>query len=247
MKVVYSENFRTVYSSDPASAPGRMEAIVRELRGFEFVEPEPAREEEILLVHSPSHLQRVKALPSVYPVALLAAGGAVRASELAMEGEPSFALVRPPGHHAGPSSFWGFCYFNNLAISLRRLLSSGRIRRAAVVDFDLHYGDGTAAIFSGSREVSYHHAEGRREDILEGVASFLEREDYELVAVSAGFDNHQEDWGGTLSTQDYEEMGRMVKEWSLRKCGGRRYGVLEGGYNLSVLGRNVRAFLEGFG
>jgi len=245
--VVYDERFRTVYSSDPASAPGRMEAIVKELGGFEFVKPEPASEEEILLVHSPSHLERVKALPSVYPLALLAAGGAIKASELAVRGEPSFALIRPPGHHAGPSSCWGFCYFNNLAISLRRLLRLGRIRKGAVVDFDLHYGDGTASIFSGSREVSYHHAEGTREEILEGIASFLEKGDYEVIAVSAGFDNHLEDWGGTLSTDDYREIGETVKEWSLRKCGGRRYGVLEGGYNLSVLGRNVRAFLEGFG
>ncbi|MEM2866101.1 MAG: histone deacetylase family protein [Candidatus Hadarchaeales archaeon] len=247
MKVIYSENFRTVYSSDPASAPGRMEAIVRELVGFEFVEPEPAREEDILLVHTPSHLERVKALPSVYPLALLAAGAAIKASEFAMRGEPSFALLRPPGHHAGPNSFWGFCYFNNLALSLQRLLGSGRVKRTVILDFDLHYGDGTAAIFSGSSTVSYHHAEGRREEILEGIASFLSREDYDLVAVSAGFDNHEEDWGGTLSTSDYREIGRMVRGWAEEKCGGRRYGVLEGGYNHSVLGRNVRAFLEGFG
>lgn len=245
MKIVYSENFRTVYSSDPASAPGRMEAIVRELQGFEFVEPEPAREEDLLRVHTPSHVERVKALPSVYPLALLAAGGAIKASELAMEGVPSFALVRPPGHHAGPSSFWGFCYFNNLALSLQRLLTSGRVRRAVILDFDLHYGDGTAAIFSG--RVPYHHAGGRREEILEGIASFLAREEYDLVAVSAGFDNHEEDWGGTLSTSDYREIGRMVREGAEERCGGRRYGVLEGGYNHAVLGRNVRAFLEGFG
>ncbi len=247
MKVIYSERFLTVYSSDPASAPGRMEAIVRELRGHEFLEPEPAGEEDVLLVHTPSHLERVKALPSVYPVALLAAGGAIKASELACGGEPSFALVRPPGHHAGPSSFWGFCYFNNLALSLQRLLSRRKVGKAAILDFDLHYGDGTAAIFSGSKRASYHHAEGRREELLEGIASFLSREDYDLVAVSAGFDNHEEDWGGTLSTSDYREIGRMVKEGAEEKCGGRRYGVLEGGYNHAVLGRNVRAFLEGFG
>lgn len=247
MKVVYSESFGKVYSSDPAAAPGRMEAILRELQGFEFVEPEPAGEEDVLRAHTPFHLQRVRSLPEVYPLALLAAGGAMKASELALRGEPSFALIRPPGHHAGPNSFWGFCYFNNIALSLKRLMELGKVRRAVILDFDLHYGDGTAALFSGSSTVSYHHAEGRREEILEGVTSFLSEKDYEVVAVSAGFDNHEEDWGGTLTTEDYREIGRRVKEWALRKCGGRRYGVLEGGYNHSVLGRNVRAFLEGFG
>ncbi|MEM1981643.1 MAG: hypothetical protein QXF20_01675 [Candidatus Hadarchaeales archaeon] len=246
MKIVYSEDFKTVYSSDPASAPGRMEAILKELRDFEFLEPERAREEDILLVHTPSHLERVKAIPSVYSLALLAAGGALKASALAFQGEPSFALIRPPGHHAGPNSFWGFCYFNNLALSLQKLLVTGKIEKAVIVDFDLHYGDGTAAIFSGSKKVFYHHAEGSREDILHGIASFLAKRDYDLVGVSAGFDNHEEDWGGTLTTSDYREIGRMIREAAEEKCGGKRYGVLEGGYNHSVLGKNVRAFLEGF-
>jgi len=65
------------------------------------------------------------------------------AAELAIEGKPSFGLIRPPGHHASPDSCWGFCYFNNIAIAIRRLIDEGRVKKALIIDFDLHFGDGT--------------------------------------------------------------------------------------------------------
>ncbi len=65
-----------------------------------------------------------------------------------------------------------------------------------------------------------------------------------VIAVSAGFDNHAQDWGGLLSTADYRTMGRWVREAALRNHGGC-YGILEGGYNHEVLGGNVLAFIEG--
>lgn len=249
MKVVYHPKYAEVYAGDPAAAPGRMESIVRELEGgFEFVEPEPASEEDVLLVHSEGHLEWVRSL-RLYENALLAVGGAILASELAMRGEPAFALIRPPGHHASRDSCWGFCYFNNVAVAVERLRRAGRIRRALIVDFDLHYGDGTANIFSGVKEVAYYHLpSGERESQLRALEGFLSSAaGYDLVAVSAGFDRHVEDWGGVLETEDYERIGELIKEFAERVCGGRRFGVLEGGYNHEVLGRNVRAFLEGFG
>jgi acetoin utilization deacetylase AcuC-like enzyme len=54
-----------------------------------------------------------------------------------------------------------------------------------------------------------------------------------------------EDWGGLLTTEDYQTIGKLVKEFSVKACQGRRYGVLEGGYNHDVLGQNVKAFLDG--
>jgi acetoin utilization deacetylase AcuC-like enzyme len=95
--------------------------------------------------------------------------------------------------------------------------------------------------------VSYFHPEGtRREGFLEETKRFLQTErPYEMIAVSAGFDRHEEDWGGLLKTEDYFMIGKWAKEASLKRCQGKRFGVLEGGYNHSVLGRNVESFLQG--
>ena len=69
---------------------------------------------------------------------------------------------------------------------------------------------------------------------------------FDIIGVSAGFDNHRDDWGGLLATEDYETMGRMVRQAAERNQAGC-FGILEGGYNHAVLGRNVRAFLRGMG
>jgi acetoin utilization deacetylase AcuC-like enzyme len=249
MKVVYHDRYREVYSSDPASAPGRMECIYKDLQGsFEFVEPRPAREEDILLVHSKSHVESVKAYPLVYEVALLAAGGAVRTAEISMLDEPAFGLIRPPGHHASRGSSWGFCYFNNVAVAIEKLRKEGRIKTAMIVDIDLHYGDGTANIFASSPDITYFHPEtGNREGYLKELAEFLSgrREPFDILALSAGFDRHEQDWGGVLKTEDYRAIGSMIREFAENKCKGKRFAVLEGGYNHSVLGKNVKALLDG--
>jgi acetoin utilization deacetylase AcuC-like enzyme len=248
MKVIFHKRFYEVYTSDPAAASGRMEAIVKALEGkFEFVEPEPASEKDLERVHGRNHIQSVKGDPMVYEIGLLAAGGAILAGEMAFEGQPAFGLIRPPGHHASPHSCWGFCYFNNIAVAIKRLFSQGKIKSALILDFDLHYGDGTANTFGNSKEVSYFHPEGtNREVFLKDVERSLQTETpYEIIAVSAGFDRHEADWGGLLKTEDYLTIGKWVKEHSVNRCQGRRFGVLEGGYNHSVLGRNVRSFLQG--
>ena len=248
MKVVYNRKYNSVYSSDPASAPGRMESICKELHGnFEFVEAEPASGEDLGLVHGESHISSIKRHELLYEVAILAVGGAVKASELAMQGEPAFGLIRPPGHHASRDSSWGFCFFNNVAISIEKLRQTDKSAKALIVDIDLHYGDGTDSIFSGNPHVTYFHVEGRnREMYLNALTKSLTAEkDCDIVAVSAGFDRHEEDWGGLLKTEDYRTIGRRIEDFAEEICQGRRYGVLEGGYNHSVLGKNVKSLLEG--
>ena len=117
---------------------------------------------------------------------------------------------------------------------------------ALILDIDLHYGDGTADIFGDTPEVTYFHPEGRdRQRFLDDISRFLAGAEADVVAVSAGFDRHEHDWGGLLKTEDYRAIGRLVKDFATRICQGRRYGVLEGGYNHTVLGKNVRALLEG--
>ena len=250
MKVIFHPRFYEVYTHDPAAAPGRMEPMVNVLKKeFEFIEPEPASEKDLERVHGRQHIQDVRTDGTVYEAACLAAGGAILAAELAFEGQPAFGLIRPPGHHASPHSCWGFCYFNNIAVALKKLISNKKIKSAFILDFDLHYGDGTSNIFGGSKEVSYFHPEGTdRESFLKDLQRSLQTDgSYEIIAISAGFDRHEEDWGGLLKTEDYLSIGRWVKEFSLRRCKGRRFGVLEGGYNHSVLGRNVKSLLQGLG
>jgi len=249
MKVIFHPRFYEVYTSDPAAAPGRMEPMVKALeKEYEFIEPEPASERDLGRVHGKSHIQFVKAEPHVYELGILAAGGSIQAAEMAFEGQPAFGLIRPPGHHASPHSCWGFCYFNNIAIAIKKLLSEEKIKSALILDFDLHYGDGTSNTFSGSISVSYFHPEGtRREGFLEEVRTSLQTErPYDIIAISAGFDRHEEDWGGLLKTEDYFTIGEWARKAALEHCQGRRFGVLEGGYNHSVLGRNVKSFLQGF-
>jgi len=248
LKVVYHDRYREVYSYEPAAQLGRIESIYEELsERFEFVKPEPAREENLLLVHSKEHVNYLRAHQQIYGIAVLAVGGAIRASELAVEDEPAFGLIRPPGHHASRDSSWGFCYFNNIAVSVERLRREGKIRRALIVDIDLHFGDGTANIFSGVPDIVYSHVEGSsREQYLSNLSKRLAAEEnFDVVAVSAGFDRHEQDWGGLLKTEDYYTIGKMIKEFAEKACNGKRYALLEGGYSHHVLGKNVRALLDG--
>jgi acetoin utilization deacetylase AcuC-like enzyme len=177
MKVIFHPRFYEIYTHDPAAAKGRMEPMVKALeKEFEFVEPEPASERDLERVHGRRHIQSVKGEPMVYEIGLLAAGGAILTGEMAFEGlQPAFGLIRPPGHHASPHSCWGFCYFNNIAIAIKKLISEGKIKSALILDFDLHYGDGTSNIFGGSKEVSYLHPEGtNREGFLKDLQRSLQ-------------------------------------------------------------------------
>lgn len=155
--------------SHPES-PERIDALERALESAGmFVDrpvyaPEPAPLEAITTVHSNALVERVRRTAdsggawmdpdtfvseASYEIALLAAGGAIQAVDRLMAGEVprAFALVRPPGHHAEPNRAMGFCLFNNVAIAARHAVEHHGLERVAIIDWDVHHGNGTQAIF----------------------------------------------------------------------------------------------------
>lgn len=92
-----------------------------------------------------------------YDVARLATGSFIRMIDLLFEGsiDTGFAVVRPPGHHAEPGKAMGFCLFNNIAVGAQWALDQGLVRRVAIIDFDVHHGNGTQTIFYHRPDVLY--------------------------------------------------------------------------------------------
>ncbi|MGD8995532.1 MAG: hypothetical protein PVH34_09980, partial [Syntrophobacterales bacterium] len=115
--LVYHQDYLTSYYTSTVECPARVKAIHAKLSTrFPMVEAQAARREDILRVHTAALVERVESESrETYETALLAAGGAIRASDEAIRGIPTFALIRPPGHHAGPNRYWGYCFFNNIA------------------------------------------------------------------------------------------------------------------------------------
>jgi acetoin utilization deacetylase AcuC-like enzyme len=244
MKILFHNDFHQVYTSDPAAAAGRMQSILNVIsEDYEFLEPTPANKEDITAIHTLPHVDYVKRI-GLYDISSLAAGGAIQAAFIGLK-EPCFALIRPPGHHASADRSWGFCYFNNMAIALERLKREKAINRAFVLDIDLHFGDGTVNIFRKKDYVSiFNVSSNNRESYLKAVAKEVGEQQSDIIGISAGFDNHKDDWGGLLETQDYITIGKMVRETCEKKrCG--CFAILEGGYNHQVLGNNVQALLQG--
>jgi acetoin utilization deacetylase AcuC-like enzyme len=244
MKVVFDQLFYSVYTSDPASAGGRIEAVIASLPAdCEFLIPDLATRGQLERAHTKDHINDVQN-EGLYEIAALAAGGAVLSAYTGLT-EPCFGLIRPPGHHASAETAWGFCYFNNMAVALLALKAEGLIETAFILDFDLHYGDGTVNILGDSNWVRICNPEkNNRSDYLDEVKTALYQKDADIIGISAGFDNHMDDWGGLLATEDYFNIGRMVNEAAV-KYGGGCFAILEGGYNHKVLGQNVSALING--
>ena len=244
MKVFFHDDFYEEYTSDPAAETGRMEAIVKEIEPFVDIVPcEPASEEILLAAHSKAHIEETRRV-GLFDIAALAAGGAIQAAEAGLK-EPSFGLIRPPGHHASSNSCWGFCFFNNMAVSIYHVKRNDLLDRAFILDFDLHFGDGNVNILGGEPWVEILNPESHnRKSYLDEVEKALSKTKADVIAVSAGFDHHVNDWGGLLYSEDYMLIAKWVRETAVRSGGGC-YGILEGGYNHNVLGKNVLAFLQG--
>jgi acetoin utilization deacetylase AcuC-like enzyme len=137
---------------------------------FTAVEPRPATEEELLRVHDPQFVKWMGTLrgangaidadtfvgPSSVDVAALAAGGTVALVDAILDGpvERAIALVRPPGHHARPAQAMGFCLFNNVALAAAHARARG-LERVAVIDWDVHHGNGTQEAFYADPHVLY--------------------------------------------------------------------------------------------
>ena len=247
--VVYHEGYLTPYYTSTVECPARVKAIFSKLHNrFPVVTPAPGGRRDILRVHTPSMANRVEAEDrDTYEAALLAVGGAIRASEEALRGIPAFAPVRPPGHHAGINAYRGFCYFNNIAVATAGLLARGAIASALVLDLDHHHGDGTEEIFRDSQAVRFVNVRAEtRTAYLERLEQVLDESwEADLLAVSAGFDTYIHDWGGILYREDYRAIGGMLRDAARRCCQGRCFATLEGGYYLPELGSNVLAFCEG--
>ena len=225
---------------------------------FSYHDAPQASFQQLKRVHAAAHLERLKrASPELgivhldpdtamnrytWQAALRAAGAGVLAVDLVMAGEVenAFCAVRPPGHHAERSSAMGFCFFNNIAVAAAHALVAHQLSRVAVVDFDVHHGNGTEDCFKGDSRVlmvsifqhplypysgavpkgtnmvnvpvpPYTRGAAVRETIDAMWMPRLEEFRPQMIFVSAGFDAHRED--------DLGQMGLVEAdyEWITRR------------------------------
>ena len=245
-----------------------------------WVTPASASTEAILRAHAPEILERLQEprdfdsdtpyFEKVGDYARASAGAALAGLTLALAGEPSFSLMRPPGHHATRNQSMGFCYLNNIAIAALAARTEG-CKRVAVFDFDVHHGNGTEDILldqPGMAFFSVHQSPAYPGTGLANrgnnafnfcVPPSVPRETYlamlqraldalccfqpDMVAVSAGFDAYRRDplAQGSLEEEDYHWLGRR-----LGTLEAPLFSLLEGGYSRD-LPKLILAYLEGLG
>jgi acetoin utilization deacetylase AcuC-like enzyme len=212
-----------------------------------------------------------------YQAALRAAGLAIAATDDVIAGrvDNAFCAIRPPGHHARPSGPMGFCLFNNVAIAARHALDVHGLERVAIVDFDVHHGNGTDESFRDDPRVlmasffqhpfypyteptpvtatsvnipvpAYSGGDVVRKLVQEQWLPALHAHRPQMIFVSAGFDAHKEDDLGSMALveADYAWITHRLVDVARQYANGRIVSCLEGGYNLSALGRSVAAHVK---
>ena len=172
----HPSSYRHDTGAHPENA-GRLRAIEAALdenawEGIERVEAPAATREQIARVHTEAHIDAIESLSArgggmidldtvasadSYEAALHAAGGAAAAAERMLSGDAraSFAALRPPGHHAERDTAMGFCLFNNAAVAARHAIDACGAERVLILDWDVHHGNGTEAIFAAAPDVLY--------------------------------------------------------------------------------------------
>jgi acetoin utilization deacetylase AcuC-like enzyme len=277
MKIIFSEKCLEYSWPGHIERPERIRKALEQLRQYEFVEPKPASQQDLLTVHSGEYVDWIKnakagsyldgdtpAPENIYEYALLSAGSALLAAQ-----KHGFSLMRPPGHHAGRNgramgaSTLGFCYFNNIAIAVKKLDLP-----TLILDIDGHHGNGTQEVFQGDPKVTfvsfhrhptypgtgltsqgnclnfplpYSAGDSLYLETLEQALSQVDMANVEVVGISAGFDAHQGDLASLgLSYEGYREIGRRVGA-----LGKPVFGVLEGGYVGECVGRDLHELISG--
>jgi acetoin utilization deacetylase AcuC-like enzyme len=247
---------------------------------------------DLARVHNAAYLAAIESAAPVQGVARLdpdtvmspgslnaarrAAGGAVQAVRDVIRGDAgrAFCAVRPPGHHAEPHRAMGFCIYSNIAAAALAARAEG-VARVAVIDFDIHHGNGTQAALAWRPGTFFasiqswpmwpgtgHPTEPVADNIVNAVSpggapvevwrkafeSLMVRMDAfapELILISAGFDAHQGDpvgeGGQNLEAEDFAWATRAIVDVANRHAQGRVVSSLEGGYELSALGRSALA------
>ncbi|MDO9481502.1 MAG: histone deacetylase family protein [Hydrogenophaga sp.] len=207
---------------------------------------------------------------------LMAAGAAIDATDAIMAGEMvnAFCAVRPPGHHATRNQAMGFCFVNNVAVAAKYALERHGLKRVAIIDFDVHHGNGTEDIVAGDERIlmcsfyqhpfypAWDHASApnlvnlpvpaytKGMEIRELIDMMwmprLDAHKPQMLFISAGFDAHREDDMGQLGLveQDYIWITQRIKDVAQRHAQGRIVSCLEGGYDLSSLARSVEAHIR---